>query len=113
LGEDHLKPLLGPGSSRAIIKAEAPALVDVICIKELLLDTHIQRKKVLQGRDSVITKTNYLLWREANTSWSYIIEYLNKILDVANTDLFKGERLEQVLILIYKDKTITFFAPAN
>jgi hypothetical protein len=53
------------------------------------------------------------LWREANTLWSYIIEYLNKILDVADTDLFERERLGQVLILIHKDETITFFTPAN
>jgi hypothetical protein len=48
-----------------------------------------------------------------NTLWSHIIEYLNKILDVADTDLFEGERLGQVLILIHKDEAITFFAPAN
>jgi hypothetical protein len=34
-------------------------------------------------------------------------------LDVADTDLFEGERLGQVLILIYKDETITFFMPTN
>jgi hypothetical protein len=45
--------------------------------------------------------------------WSHIIEYLNDILDVTDIDLFEGERLGQVLILIHKDETITFFAPAN
>jgi hypothetical protein len=48
-----------------------------------------------------------------NKSWSYIIKYLSEILDVADTDLFKGERLGQVLILIHKDETITFFAPVS
>jgi hypothetical protein len=58
-------------------------------------------------------KVDYLLWQEANASWCHIIEYLNEILDVADTDLFEGERLGQVLILIHKDETITFFIPLN
>jgi hypothetical protein len=113
LGEATPEPLLEPSPSRAVTKAKASALADVTCIKELLLDAHIQRKKVLQGRDNVVTKIDYLLWREANTLWSHIIEYLNEILDVADTDLFKGERLGQVLILIHKDETIMFFTPTN
>jgi hypothetical protein len=113
LGEAPLDPSLEPGPSRAITKAKAPTLVDVTRIKELLLDTHIQRKKVLQSKDQATIKVDYLLWREANASWCHIIEYLNEILDVADTDLFKGKRLGQVLILIHQDETITFFAPAN
>jgi hypothetical protein len=113
LGEVPFDPSLEPGPSRAITKAEAPALADVTCFKELLLNPHIQRKKVLQSKDQAATKADYLLWQEANALWCCIIEYLNEILDVANTDLFEGERLGQVLILIHKDETITFFAPAN
>jgi hypothetical protein len=113
LGEAPLDPSLKPGPSRAVTKAEAPALADITRIKELLLDAHIQRKKVLQSKDQATTKVDYLLWREANTLWCHIIEYLNEILEVADTDLFEGERLGQVLILIHKDKTITFFTPAN
>jgi hypothetical protein len=113
LGEAPFDPSLEPSPSRAITKAEALALVDITCIKELLLDAHIQRKKVLQSKDRATIKVDYLLWQEANTSWYHIIEYLNEILDVADTDLFEGERLGQVLILIHKDETIMFFAPAN
>jgi hypothetical protein len=113
LGEDPFDTSLGPGPSRAVIKAKAPALADVTHFKELLLDAHIQRRKVLQSKDQATTKVDYLLWREANALWCRIIEYLNEILDVANTDLFKGEKLRQVLILIHKDETITFFTPTN
>jgi hypothetical protein len=113
LGEAPLDPSLEPSPSRAITKAEALALTDTTRFKELLLDTHIQRRKVLQSKDWATTKVDYLLWREANALWCCIIEYLNEILDVADTDLFEGERLGQVLILIHKDKTITFFTPAN
>jgi hypothetical protein len=113
VGEALLDPSLEPGPSRAITKAKAPALVDATRFKELLLDAHIQRRKVLQNKDQATTKVDYLLWGEVNTSWCHIIEYLNKILDVANTDLFEGERLGQVLILIHKDETITFFTPEN
>jgi hypothetical protein len=56
---------------------------------------------------------NYLLWQEARTSWNHIIEYLNEILDVTDTDLFEGEKLGQILILIHKDETIMFFVLAN
>jgi hypothetical protein len=87
--------------------------VDLTHFKELLLNAHIQRRKVLQNKDQATTKVDYLLWWEANVSWCRIIEYLNEILDVADTDLFKGERLGQVLILIHKDETITFFTPEN
>jgi hypothetical protein len=113
LGEAPLDPSLGPGPSRAVTKAEALALADTTCFKELLLDAHIQRRKVLQNKEQATTKVDYLLWREANASWCRIIEYLNEILDVADTDLFEGERLGQVLILIHKDETITFFTPEN
>jgi hypothetical protein len=113
LGEAPPDPSLEPGPSRAVTKAEARALVDATRFKELLLDAHIQRRKVLQSKDQATTKVDYLLWREANASWCRIIEYLNEILDVADTDLFEGERLGQVLILIHKDETITFFAPEN
>jgi hypothetical protein len=113
LGEAPLDPSLEPGPSRAVTKAEAPALADATRFKELLLDAHIQRRKVLQSKNQATTKVDYLLWCEANASWCRIIEYLNKILDVADTDLFEGERLGQVLILIHKDETITFFAPEN
>jgi hypothetical protein len=113
LGEAPLEPSLEPGPSRAVTKAEALALADATRFKELLLDAHIQRRKVLQSKDQATTKVDYLLWREANASWCRIIEYLNKILDVADTDLFEGERLGQVLILIHKDETITFFVPEN
>jgi hypothetical protein len=106
-------PSLEPGPSRAVTKAEAPALADATHFKELLLDAHIQRRTVLQSKDQATTKTDYLLWREANASWCRIIKYLNEILDVADTDLFEGERLGQVLILIHKDETITFFAPES
>jgi hypothetical protein len=112
-GEDPSDPLLEPGPSRAVTKAEAPALADVICFKELLLNAHIQRRKVLQSKDQTATKVDYLLWREANALWCHIIGYLNEILDIANIDLFEGERLGQVLILIHKDKTITFFTPTS
>jgi hypothetical protein len=47
LGEAPLEPSLGPSLSRAVTKAEASALVDITCIKELLLNVHIQRRKVL------------------------------------------------------------------
>jgi hypothetical protein len=102
--EVPLTPSLEPSPSRAITKAKALALVDMTYIKELLLDAYIQRKKILQEKHKVVTKMNYLLWQEVNTLWSHIIEYLNKILDVANTDLFEEERLGQVLILIHKDE---------
>jgi hypothetical protein len=113
LGEAPRDPSLEPGPSRAVTKAEALALADATRFKELLLDAHIQRRKVLQSKDQATTKVDYLLWREASASWCRIIEYLNEILDVADTDLFEGERLGQVLILIHKDETITFFAPEN
>jgi hypothetical protein len=51
LGEPPLDPSLEPSPSRAVTKAEALALVDVIYIKELLLDAHIQRRKVLQSKE--------------------------------------------------------------
>jgi hypothetical protein len=51
LGEALLNPSLEPGPSRAVTKAEAPALADATCFKELLLDAHIQRRKVLQRKD--------------------------------------------------------------
>jgi hypothetical protein len=113
LGEAPLDPSLEPSPSRAVTKAEAPALADATRFKELLLDAHIQRRKVLQSKEQATTKTDYLLWREANASWCRIIEYLNEILGVADTDLFEGERLGQVLIRIHKDETITFFVPEN
>jgi hypothetical protein len=113
LREAPLDPSLEPSPSRAITKAEALALADTIRFKELLLNAHIQRRKVLQSKDQATTKADYLLWREVNASWCCIIKYLNEILDVANTDLFEGERLGQVLILIHKDETITFFALEN
>jgi hypothetical protein len=113
LGEVPLAPSLEPSPSRAVTKAKAPALADINHFKELLLNTHIQRRKVLQSKDQATTKVDYLLWQEANALWCRIIEYLNKILDVADTDLFEGERLGQVLILIHKDETITFFVPTN
>jgi uncharacterized BrkB/YihY/UPF0761 family membrane protein len=51
LGEAPLDPSLEPGPSRAVTKAEALALADVTHFKELLLDAHIQRRKVLQSKD--------------------------------------------------------------
>jgi hypothetical protein len=62
LGEAPLKSLSEPSPSRAITKAEASALADITHIKELLFNTHIQRRKVLQGKDNIVTKMNYLLW---------------------------------------------------
>jgi hypothetical protein len=47
LGEVPFSPLLEPSPSRAVTKAEAPALADITHFKELLLDAHIQRRKVL------------------------------------------------------------------
>jgi hypothetical protein len=47
LGEAPLEPSLELSPSRAVTKAKASALADVIYIKELLLDAHIQRRKVL------------------------------------------------------------------
>jgi hypothetical protein len=58
--------LLEPSPSRAVTKAKAPALVDITRFKELLLNAHIQRRKVLKNKDQATTKVDYLLWREAN-----------------------------------------------
>jgi hypothetical protein len=62
LREAPLDPLLKPSLSRAVTKAEAPALVDFIHIKELLLNAHIQRRRVLQSKDQAVTQIDYLLW---------------------------------------------------
>jgi hypothetical protein len=36
--------------------------VDAAHFKELLLDAHIQRRKVLQSKDRATTKVDYLSW---------------------------------------------------
>jgi hypothetical protein len=62
LGEAIPEPSLGPGPSRAITKAEAPALVEETHLKELLFDVRIQKRIVLTEKKSITTQTDYLLW---------------------------------------------------